>query len=60
MIGALITLIIVGLILYLIWYVIGLFIKGQPHRVIGIILALIFLLYCLQVLGIFGGHLIIR
>lgn len=48
MIGTLITLLIVALILYLIWYVCGLFIKGQPHQIIGIILGLIFLLYALN------------
>jgi len=37
---------------------VGLFIKGTPHQIIGIILGLIFLLYALGALGIFGGHLI--
>ena len=53
MITALITLLIVALILYLIWYICGMFIKGQPHQIIGIILGLIFLLYALQTLGFF-------
>jgi hypothetical protein len=57
MIATLITLLIVALVLYLIWYLVGMFIKGQPHQIIGIILGLIFLLYALQVLGLFhlGG-----
>jgi hypothetical protein len=54
MIAVLISLLILGLVLYLIWYICGLFIKGQPHQVIGIILGLIFLLYALNQLGVFG------
>jgi hypothetical protein len=53
MIATIITLLVLGLILYLVWYVVGLFIKGQPHQVIGIILGLIFLLYALYALGLF-------
>jgi hypothetical protein len=53
MIGVLISLLIIALVLYLIWYVCGMFIKGQPHQIIGIILGLIFLLYALSVLGVF-------
>jgi hypothetical protein len=52
MIATLITLLVTALILYLIYYVVGLFIKGQPHQIIGLILALIFLLYALSVIGI--------
>jgi len=55
MIATLLTLLIIALILYLVWYICGLFIKGQPHQIIGIILGLIFLLYALQMLGIFHG-----
>jgi ABC-type multidrug transport system permease subunit len=56
MISTLIALLIVGLILYLIWFICGMFIKGQPLQVIGIILGLIFLLYALNTLGVFGVH----
>jgi hypothetical protein len=52
MITTLITLLILALILYLIWYVVGMFVKGQPHQIIGIILALIFLLYALNTIGL--------
>lgn len=55
MITVLITLLLIALILYLIWYVCGMFIKGQPHQIIGIILGLIFLLYALNALGLFSG-----
>lgn len=55
MITTLITLLIIALILYLIWYVCGMFIKGQPHQIIGIILGLIFLLYALNALGLFSA-----
>lgn len=48
MITTLITLLIVGLILYVIYYVVGMFIKGQPLKIIGIILGLVFLLYALR------------
>lgn len=58
MIASLLLLVIVGLILYLIYYVLGLFIPGRPHQIIGVILALIFLLYCIQALGLIGPHLV--
>jgi hypothetical protein len=53
-IAALITLLIIGLILYLIFFICGLFIQGRPQQIIGVILALIFLLYALQRLGLLG------
>ena len=58
MITTLITLLIIGLILYLIWLVVGMFITGRAHQIIGVILGLIFLLYCLNALGFLGGHLL--
>jgi hypothetical protein len=48
MITTLITLLIAGLVLYVIYYIVGMFIKGQPLKIIGIILGLIFLLYALR------------
>jgi hypothetical protein len=48
MITSLITLLIAGLVLYVIYYVVGMFIKGQPLKIIGIILGLVFLLYALR------------
>lgn len=48
MITTLVSLLIAGLVLYLIYYVVGMFIKGQPLKIIGIILGLIFLLYALR------------
>jgi hypothetical protein len=56
MIGVLISLLIVGLVLYLIWYICSLFIPGRPQQIIGIILGLIFLLYALNQLGLLGIH----
>jgi hypothetical protein len=53
MIATLISLLIIALVLYLIWFICGMFIKGQPLQIIGIILGLIFLLYALQALGVF-------
>ena len=52
MITTLITLLIAGLILYVIFYIVGLFIKGQPLNIIGIILGLVFLLYALRAFNI--------
>jgi len=48
MITTLVYLLIAGLVLYLIYYVVGMFIKGQPLKIIGIILGLVFLLYALR------------
>ena len=48
MITTLITLLITGLVLYVIYYIVGMFIKGQPLKIIGIILGLVFLLSALR------------
>ena len=45
MITTLITLLAAGLVLYVICYIVGMFTKGQPFQIIGIILVLVFLLY---------------
>ena len=52
MITTLITLLIAGLVLYVIYYIVGMFIKGQPLKLIGIILGLVFLLYALRAFNI--------
>lgn len=52
MITTLITLLIAGLVLYVIYYVVGMFIKGQPLKIIGIILGLVFLLYALKAFNV--------
>ena len=52
MITTLITLLIAGLILYIIYYIVGMFIKGQPLNIIGIILGLVFLLYALRAFNV--------
>ena len=49
MIQSLIVLLILALILYLIWFIVGKFITGTPHQIIGIILGLILLLYALSI-----------
>jgi|GEM_PF-1720461 len=43
MITTLITLLIAGLVLSVIFYIVGMFIKGQPLKIIGTLLGLIFL-----------------
>jgi len=52
MIQSLIVLLIIALILYLIWWIVGKFISGTPHQIIGIVLGLILLLYALKMFGI--------
>jgi hypothetical protein len=48
MISTLISLLVAGLVLYVIYFIVGMFIKGQPLNIIGIILGLVFLLYALR------------
>jgi hypothetical protein len=52
MIQSLIILLIIALILYLIWWIVGKFITGTPHQIIGIVLGLILLLYALKMFGV--------
>lgn len=52
MITTIISLLIAGLVLYIIYYVVGMFIKGRPLSIIGLVLGLIFLLYALRTLGV--------
>ena len=51
MITTLISLLIAGG-LYVIYYVVGMFIKGQLLNIIGIVLGLLFLLYALRAFNI--------
>jgi hypothetical protein len=48
MISSLIPLLIAGLVLYVIYYIVGMFIKGQPLQIIGIILGILFLVDALR------------
>ncbi len=48
MITTLITLLVVALVLWIIYFVVGKFVDGTPLQIIGIILALVFLLYALK------------
>lgn len=58
MLSALITILILGVILFIVWYVVGLLIKNDTiMNAIGIVLGLILLLFALRELGI-GGRLI--
>lgn len=52
MIAALITFLIVALIAYLVWWIIGKFVSGTPHQIIGIVIALVLLLYALRLFGV--------
>ena len=55
MISTLLTLLIVGLIVWLIWYLIGMVIGGRPHQIIGVVFAIIYLLWVMQRLGLISG-----
>lgn len=48
MITTLVSLLIVALVLYVIYYIAGRFIDGRAYRVVGLILGLVFLLYALR------------
>jgi hypothetical protein len=52
MIPTLITLLVLALVLWVIFYVVGLFAPGIPQRIVGIILALVWLLACLRKLNV--------
>lgn len=48
MITTLITLLILGLVLVIVFHVVGMFLQGNMLTIVGIILGLIFLLYVLK------------
>ncbi len=48
MITTLVSIVIAALVFYLIYYVARMFIQGQPLKIIGAILGLMFLLYALR------------
>jgi hypothetical protein len=48
MISTLISILIAALILYIIYYLAQMFIKGRPLKIVGIILGLVFVLYALR------------
>jgi hypothetical protein len=48
MITTLISLLIAGLVLYAIYYVLGMFVKGQLLNITGLVRGLLFLLYALR------------
>lgn len=52
MIPTLITLLIAALVLALVYYVVGIFIKGKPLQIIGIILGLVLLAYALKLFNV--------
>ena len=57
MVSTLITLLVAVLVCYVIWYLSGLLVSGAPHRAIGLILAVLLLVYALTNFGLFGlGH----
>lgn len=48
MLTPIVSILLTGLVLYVIYYVVGMFIKGQPLNIIGIILGVMFLIYALR------------
>ena len=52
MITTLISLLVAGLVLYLIFYVTGMFLRGRALSIVGIILGLVFLLYALRAFNV--------
>ena len=52
MLTALISLCIVALVLYLIYFLIGKFVQGTALQILGIILALILVVYALRLFGV--------
>lgn len=48
MLTTLISLLIVGLVLWVIYFIVGKFVGGTVYQIVGIILALVFLLYALN------------
>lgn len=55
MIESLIAILIVALVLWLIYFLLGKFVQGTPHQIVGIILALILLGYALNRLGVLNS-----
>jgi hypothetical protein len=49
---ALLSFLIAALIAYVVWWVIGLFIKGVSHTIIGFIIGLMLLVYGLRLFGV--------
>jgi len=52
MLTSLVTLLIVALVLYVVYFVVGMFIQGRPLQIIGIILGLLLLLYGLRLFNV--------
>ena len=55
MLSTLLAICLVAALLYLIFYIFGRFAPGLPHRIAGIVLAIIFALYSLNRLGILNS-----
>lgn len=49
----LIYLIVLGIVLYIIWFLAGMFVHGTILTLIGVVLFLVLLLYALRLFGIF-------
>jgi len=56
MISSLVSVLLVALIAWVLWYIIGQFITGPPHQIIGMVIGLLVLLYALQLFGLVDLH----
>jgi len=52
MLTTIISLLVLALVLYLVFWVVGMFAPGVPQQIVGVILAIIFLVYALGQLGL--------
>jgi hypothetical protein len=51
MLTTLLTVLIAAFVLYILFFIVGKFIKGQPLTIIGVILGVIFLVFALRTFG---------
>lgn len=54
-VSTIIAILLAALILWVVYYLVGLFVSGKPHQVIGLVLAVIFLIFALGRLGFVSG-----
>jgi hypothetical protein len=54
MVESLVFILILGLVLYVIYWIAGQFAQGTPLKIIGAVLALVFVIIALQRIGVLG------
>ena len=53
--SAIITFLVLALVLYLVWWILGKFLPPTPHQIVGVILGIVLLIAAVQRLGLFRG-----